>query len=216
MLQGEVVALRVESGKAGRVRVHLEGGRSFTVARAVAEKLGLGQQLAQTDIDRLKQLDRQERAVQLALRLLARRPRSEHELRLAMRRKGLAEGEIEAVVDRLRQGGWLEDLAFAQAWVENRQTFRPRSARALRFELRQKGVDTEIIERALEGFDDTEAAEAAARIGARKYARLPEEVFRQRLAGYLSRRGFAYATIAPLLAGMWQQLKETEESEGQK
>lgn len=209
-LQGKITEL---SAEAGRVRVRLDASGSFTLARVVASRLGLGQQLSPADVHRLKQLDRQERARQHALRLLARRQRSEHELRQSMRRRGLTEGDVQAVLDQLRQGGWLGDLAFAHAWIENRQTFRPRSARALRHELRQKGVDAQTIEAALDGFNETEAAEAAARVGARKYAGLPETDFRQRLAGYLSRRGFAYSSISPLLKRKWRELSE-EESEG--
>ena len=214
-MNGEIVALRVEVGKPGRVRVVLQGGQSFTLARSVAGRLGLGQQLEPAAVEHLQQLDRQERALQYCLRLLSRRPRSQQELRLAMQRRRLGEADGEAVMERLRLGGWLEDAAFAQAWIENRQDFRPRSSRALRFELKQKGVAPEIIEAALQDFDETRAAEAAARAGVRRYAALPEDSFRQRLAGYLSRRGFDYPTIAPLVARLWRERERlTEESEG--
>ena len=214
-MNGEIVALRVEVGKPGRVRVVLQGGQSFTLARSVTSRLGLGQRLEPAEVEHLQQLDRQERAVQYTLRLLSRRPRSERELRLALQRRGLGEADSVAVMERLRQGGWLEDTAFAQAWIENRQDFRPRSSRALRFELKQKGVAPEIIEAALQDFDEAQAAEAAARAGVRKYAGLPEDSFRQRLAGYLSRRGFDYSTIAPLVTRLWRERERlTEESEG--
>ena len=213
-MNGEIVALKVDIGKPGRVRVVLQGGPSFTLARSVAGRLELGQQLEPAEVEHLQQLDRQERALQYTLRLLSRRPRSEQELRLALQRRRLGETDSEAVMERLRQGGWLEDLAFARAWVENRQDFRPRSSRALRFELKQKGVAPEIIEAALQDFDEALAAEAAARVGVRKYAALPEDSFRQRLAGYLSRRGFDYSTIAPLVARLWRERERlTEESE---
>jgi regulatory protein len=119
------------------------------------------------------------------------------------------------VIERLRQEGWLGDLAFSRAWIDNRQDFRPRSARARRFELKQRGVDPGVIEAALEGYDEGKAAEAAARTGARKYASLPEDLFRRRLAGYLTRRGFDYPTILPLIARLWRERERSpEESEG--
>jgi regulatory protein len=211
-MDGVIGALRVEAGKPGRVRVVLREGGSFTLASALAAGLRLGQALPAVEVERLQQLDRQEQGVQYSLRLLARRPRSEHELRQALGRRGLDGADEQAVIERLQQGGWLGDLAFAQAWVENRRDFRPRSARALRYELKQKGVASPAIEAALQGFDEAGAAEAAARAGARKYAALPEEVFRPRLAGYLSRRGFDYSTIAPLVTQMWSE-RATQESE---
>src|SRR4030043_151893 len=103
-------------GGGGLVR---RGGQSFTRARSGTSRLGLGQRLEPAEVEHLQQLDRQERALQYTLRLLSRRPRSERELRLALQRIGLGEADTEAVMERLRQGGWLEDLAFAQAWIEN-------------------------------------------------------------------------------------------------
>ena len=44
------------------------------------------------------------------------------------------------MVDRLEARGLIDDAQFAAYWVEQRQTFRPRGSRALRFELRAKGV----------------------------------------------------------------------------
>jgi len=127
----------------------------------------------------------------------------------------VGEADRQAVVERLRREGGLGDLAFCRAWIENRQDFRPRSTRALRFELKQKGVDPRVIEAALEGYDEGKAVEAAAQAGARKYASLPEDLFRRRLAGYLTRRGFDYPTILPLVARLWRERERfMQESEG--
>src|SRR3989304_3719831 len=203
-MNGEIGGLRVEAGKPGRVRVVLQGGQSFTLARSVTSRLGLGQQLEPAEVEHLQQLDRQGGGARGTPRRLARAPPS-------------ARGEADsvAVMERLRQGGWLEDTAFAQAWIENRQDFRPRSSRALRFELKQKGVAPEIIEAALQDFDEAQAAEAAARAGGRKTAGLPEVSFRRGLAGYLSWRGFDDSTLAPLVTRLWRERERlTEESEG--
>src|SRR3990172_8429682 len=101
-MNGEIVALRVEVGKPGRGRGVLQGGQSFTLARSVTSRLGLGQRLEPAEVEHLQQLDRQERALQYTLRLLSRRPRSERELRLALHRRKLGEADSEAGMERLR------------------------------------------------------------------------------------------------------------------
>jgi SOS response regulatory protein OraA/RecX len=47
---------------------------------------------------------------------------------------------VEATLEKLIEKRWLDDLDFARQWIENRNTFRPRSNRLLAYELRLKGV----------------------------------------------------------------------------
>jgi regulatory protein len=62
---------------------------------------------------------------------------------------------VEATIQRLKEGGFLGDKQFAQEWIENRTAFRPRSKRMLiAMELRQKGVEEEVIEQALADTED--------------------------------------------------------------
>ena len=143
--------------------------------------------------------DRKQTAYRQAVKLLARRPRTERELRTKFERLGLSEVEQEVVMDGLRQAKLVSDAEFAAAWLENRMAFRPRGAWALRAELRARGVSAEVIETALTGFNEEEAALRAARLGLRKYAHLSPELFRQRLNAYLQRRGFQHPTIEALV-----------------
>jgi regulatory protein len=129
-------------------------------------------------------------------------------------RDEVPEEVIEEVIGRLREQGLVDDRAFAEAWVENRQAFRPRSARALRYELRKKGVEREHIEAALQGFSDEAAAIKAADKAARRYQHLSEKLFRRRLAGYLARRGFRYGTVSPIVDQKWDEVRDDgDESE---
>ena len=82
-------------------------------------------------------------------RLLEARPRSTDEIRRRLRYAGYRADLVETVLDRLTELGYLDDAAFAQAWVESRDRARPRGARALRDELRRLGVGTVDAEAAL-------------------------------------------------------------------
>jgi regulatory protein len=84
-----------------------------------------------------------------AARFLEARPRSVEEVRRRLRGAGFEADLAEAAIARLGELGMLDDAAFARAWTEARDRARPRSARALRQELRGKGVADAVIEQAL-------------------------------------------------------------------
>ena len=87
--------------------------------------------------------------LEAAARFLEVRPRSEAEVRRRLRDAGYRAALVEGAVERLVALGYLDDAAFARAWVESRDRAHPRGARALRDELRRKGVPADVIEGAL-------------------------------------------------------------------
>jgi len=103
------------------------------------------------------------------------------------------------VVERVTRAGLVDDGEFARDWVENRVQFKPRGARALHYELREKGIADSIIADALVDLDEEVAARQVAQAGARRMAHLEPRDFRRKLSAYMARRGFSYAAIAPLV-----------------
>ncbi len=87
--------------------------------------------------------------LEAAARFLEVRSRSVVEVRRRLREAGYRADLAEGAIERLIELGMLDDAAFARAWVESRDRARPRGARALRDELRRKGVASEDIEGAL-------------------------------------------------------------------
>jgi len=87
--------------------------------------------------------------LEAAARLLEARPRSVYEVRRRLVDAGYRTSLVEEAVERLLLLGYLDDDAFARAWVESRDRARPRGARALRAELRRKGVPDDAVEAAL-------------------------------------------------------------------
>jgi len=209
-----VTALKLSGRNKNRVDVYLDGKKAFVWTKSIALELKVGQELLQNQIAELKERDTEERIFQHALRLINRRPRSERELRDSFRKKRASSDIQEAVLTRLREKGLVDDRAFAEAWVENRLAFRPRSSWALQYELRKKGIDSETIGIVLEGFNNEEAAYMAALKAARKMTDYSWDLFYKRLAGYLRRRGFKYSTISPVIKRVWNEKGGTrDESE---
>jgi len=147
-------------------------------------------------------------ALDTAVRFLAQRPRSEYEVRQRLRRAGVDEATAEAVLVQLRNHQLVDDGAFAEYWVEQRQTFRPRGARLVRSELARLGVGRERAEAAAAGLVDSAEADAfrAARKRASRLRDLDASAFRSRMAQWLARRGFDWATITTVVDRLWAEI----------
>jgi len=212
-MSGQITALKVQTRNPNRVNVYLDGEFAFGLERITVAWLRIGQVLSDEKISELKNHDEQEVVYQKALRLLEYRPRAEEEIRRKLDQKGISEEVINNVIERLRRNSLVNDEQFAQAWVENRTEFRPRSRKALQFEMRQKGVSAPAIEQALANLEinEEELAYQAALKQSRKLNRLEKIDFRRKLSGFLARRGFSYGTIAPVVERIWKELSENNE-----
>jgi regulatory protein len=147
--------------------------------------------------------DQVPKAKDAALRLLAVRARSRRELERRLERRGFAERDITAALDRLSEAGLVDDAAFAAAYAESRAG-RGADSRVIAAELRERGVAPKLAERAAEAAVPVdERAERCLEVAAARLARMdglaPEVRFR-RLAAYLDRRGYPPDLIDSVLA----------------
>jgi regulatory protein len=142
------------------------------------------------------------------LRFLDYRPRSRAEVRKNLEKHAIAPEVITDVFKRLERSGLVNDERFAQDWVKNRSEFRPRSRRALAYELHQRGLADSAIRKALEGINEETLAYQAAAKQARRYRDLSERDFRNKLGSYLARRGFSYEIIKDVVARVWNEKQE--------
>jgi regulatory protein len=142
---------------------------------------------------------------------LSYRARSESEIRRNLRKHEIPETVIDQTLERLSQDGLANDREFASAWVENRNTFRPRSRRMMALELKQKGLDDEAIQSAMENVDDEASAYEAAQRRAASFKGLEWNDFRKKLSEFLARRGFSYSVIAPVVTRIWNEAHTDEQ-----
>ena len=210
-MERKITALKAQQHNQSRVSIYLDGEYAFGLSKIVAAWLCVGQILSDKKIKALQTEEAREVAYQKALHFISYRPRSEQEVKARLKSKGFGEAVITAVAERLQQNRFLGDEQFAQDWVENRSTFRPRSKRLLRYELRQKGVSEDDITKALDGVvDETDLAYQAANHYAGRLKDLDWEKFRKRLVAFLMRRGFSYGTISPVVSRVWSELQPEE------
>jgi len=206
----KITAIEAQKRTPNRVNIHLNGDFAFALARIVAAWLRVGQELSEEKIGQLQDQDARERAFQQAMLFLSYRARSESEIRKNLRKHEIPDAVIEQTLERLRQNGLANDDQFARAWVENRNTFRPRSRRMMAMELRQKGLGDEAIESAIETVDDEASAYLAAQKRSARLKDLEWNDFRKKLSEFLARRGFSYSVIAPVVTRIWNEMHTDE------
>jgi regulatory protein len=206
----KITAITAQKKNPNRVNIYLDGEFAFALARITAAWLKIGDILSDEKIASLQAEDSKERALQQALLFLSYRVRSEKEIRQNLLKHEYSEDVIEITLQRLRDTGLANDNDFARAWVENRNTFRPRSRRALTMELRQKGLDEETVKSAVSDVDESALAYDTARKRASRFQGLEWSEFRKKLSEYLARRGFPYSVIAPVVTQIWNEAHAEE------
>ena len=73
------------------------------------------------------------------------RPRSEQEIKERLLKKSFSEDTIRDVLFFLKEQNYINDREFAQIWAESQISRKPMSRSLLKYQLRQKGIDEEII-----------------------------------------------------------------------
>ena len=133
-------------------------------------------------------------AKNLCLRALTGAPKTRQQLADLLADRDVPDDAAETVLDRLGEVGLIDDEAFAQAWVTSRQAGRGLARRALKAELRAKGVDDDVAATAVEAVDDDDERETARRLVDRKLPgmrRLDRATATRRLMGMLARKGYS-------------------------
>jgi regulatory protein len=200
-----ITTIEVEKRRKDRVKILLDGAFAFSLGAEVAAEQGLhvGQALSDPQIEELGKANLLQRCLNAALRFLSYRPRSEAEIRMRLR-QGFDQKTIDRVILQLEARRMIDDVAFAKFWIENRESFSPRSERMLKLELKRKGIAVEVIDEVLDGSDEDGAAYRAAQKKARFLSQEDYDVFRRKLGAFLRRRGFSYEVANHAVERLWR------------
>jgi regulatory protein len=137
--------------------------------------------------------DPESQARQICLNQLSYAPKTRSQLREALIKREIPEDIADEVLGRFAEVGLIDDAAFAKAWVESRHYGKGLAGRALKAELRRRGVDNDDIDEAVAAIDPDSEAETARRLVDRKLSStrgLPTDTRTRRLAGMLARKGY--------------------------
>lgn len=160
-----------------------------------ASSLRVGSELSDAEVAEWTRSSGISKLRNLALRYLAIRPRSELEIKQYLERKGAADEEIQQVQDWLRSYGYLNDSDFARRWTQYRRREGQRSDPRIRSELKQKGINQDSIDEALQQGEYDQSAALKDLIAKRRHRYADE----RKLVEYLARQGYRWSEIKAAL-----------------
>ncbi len=210
-----ITAIEPQVKNRERVNIFADGKFLLGVSELVVMQMGLevGQELSPAQLARLQREEALQQAIDRSYNYLSYRPRSREEVRRYLQRKQTPPDIIEEALARLDSLNLVDDRAFASFWVESREQFSPRGARALKNELRLKGVEREVVDELVDAEKDEERALSAGRKKALSLLRIPGmdyATFRTRLGSFLQRRGFGYAVSLHSVRALWEELRHED------
>ncbi|HYK86589.1 MAG TPA: RecX family transcriptional regulator, partial [Ktedonobacteraceae bacterium] len=214
----KITAIEPQVRDTERVNVFVDGRFLLGVKAELLKQMGLEveQELSPAQLEQLRYEEALQQAVERAYNFLSYRPRSREEVRRYLRRKETPTQVIDAALAKLDRLDLVNDEAFTSFWVENREQFSPRGARALKNELRMKGVERAVVDEMITGDNDEELALKAGRKKALSLLRIPEidfATFRNRLGSFLQRRGFGYDVTKRTVSALWHELRPNEDAD---
>lgn len=197
---------KIESQKKNPTRKNLYANGEFLigVGAETLMRFGIrtGDEIGEDKLKALQATEELQGAKTVALHFLARRQRTEREVRDKLREKEFADEEIEKTIENLRTLGFLNDEEFARSFIRNQLALRPKGKLVLKQKLILLGVKRETIDAALtEVFQETSQEDAATE-AARKFlkksagSRDDPRKTKQKLAAFLSRRGFTWDIVS--------------------
>jgi regulatory protein len=201
----------IENQKKHRSRKNIYGDGEFLIGISnetlIRHGLRVGDEIDPGALRAIAQSEEVQSAKQIALRFLSHRPRTVREVRDKLREKEFGDEEIGSAILDLQHAGLLDDGEFARMLVRDALAAKPTGRLLLRRKLLLLGIEKGLVERTLaEAFqevDQESAALAAAEKYIHKLTRMhPESArikLRNRVSNFLSRRGFSWDVISPVL-----------------
>jgi len=147
--------------------------------------------------------DKKEKYLQKVLRFISIRPRSQKEIQDYLKRKITRNLKLRDLVYKsLEELNLVDDRTFVSWWLDQRNYFKPKGKRVLIKELRQKGIDKELIEELLADLDELPLARRAISKKIETFKKLTYLEFKQKVSTFLAYRGFSWSTINKILDEM--------------
>jgi len=178
-----------------RINVYLDGKFAFGIDLDNLVKFGIKieKEFSRQDLDKIIHEAEFAKTYNKFLNFATLRLRSEQELFNWLKRKKVPVTIYKKLFNRLKRLGLVDDMKFAKWWIEQRLEFRLKSKKELKYELRQKGIDKNVITEVLVESAINEG-EIAKKLLAKRRFKDTQKAF-----AYLARKGFDFNTIKSVL-----------------
>lgn len=197
-----MIVTEIEPYTRTKFKVYLDGTFAFVLYKGELSRYGIRKEgeISAGIVEKIETEVVLKRAKLRAMHLLADMDRTEAALREKLKQGCYTQEMIDRAVDYVKSFGYLDDARYAENFVRSRQG--TKSRKEIRAALMQKGVSAELAEQAFESCYEDGGEEEAVRSIFRKKRFDPmtaEESEKQRIYGYLARKGFKYETIRQVI-----------------
>lgn len=214
-----ITKIEPEQKNPRRRNLYADGKFLVGVSTETLVKFGIrtGDEIGKEKLRALQATEELQSAKTVAVRFLSRRQRTEKEIRDKLREKEFGDEEIRQTIEHLKSLRYLDDEKFARDYIRHQLALRPKGKLLLTQNLLRAGVKKETIDAALSDTFQETSQEAAAREAAQKFlkklstARDAPHKAKQKLAAFLTRRGFTWEVVAPVLKTLLGEKAHDEE-----
>lgn len=187
-----------------RFNVFMDSGKgeefAFSVDSQVLIKFQLkkGMELDDFSFLEIQYQDDIRKAYNLAVHYLARRMRSEKEIKDYLVQKEIDEPIINEILHRLAAQKYINDQEYALAYVRTQANTTDKGPNVIKMELKEKGIEEGTLIKALEEFPIEQQIEKATKISEKSFQKNTTEsqrILKQKLENLLLRKGYPFEVI---------------------
>jgi len=211
-----ITSIEPQKKRKNRFNIFLDGNFAFAADENVLAKyrLRVDKELLPSQIEKLIKENELGKLMDQSLRFLSFRPRSEKEvvdylIGKISRKENIKYSQvkesplIKQVVVKLKKYKYLDDFEFANWLVRSRIRSKPQGLSRIKFDLKRKGIDNEIIDSIIAKYpDQTVLAKRAIEKKLANWQKLPKGDFKKKIYAYLISRGFNFETIGEVFANL--------------
>lgn len=186
-----------------RVNIYIDNKFAFGITDELRYKykLHVDDDINQDYIESVLKAEEQQKVTNHALNLLSYRQRSENELYKALSKKGYEEDYINQTFEFLREYKLLDDISFSNSFIIDKQNLNKFGSIRIKYELLNKGISKDIIEKTLNIDPEIEYERAMelARKKMKTYKEQDKNAIYRKIAGFLQRKGYSFDIISKIL-----------------
>lgn len=213
-----ITKITTQKHSTDRFNIYLNGEYAFSVDQDVFIKYELkkGIELDELDIVEIQYGDDVKKAFNKALEYLSYRMRSIKEIVDHLKSKEIPEQVINEVIVKLKDYRYVDDFEFAKAYVRSGWKTNGKGPNVIVQELKIKGIEQQIIEKALFEYDESSQIEEAMKHAYKalnKNKNLSSILLKQKVEQYLIRKGFTSNVVSIVINEMEFKKEESEEWE---
>lgn len=196
---------RIESQKRNinRVNIYIDNKFAFGLTDEIRYKYDLhtNKEIDEEFVEDILKAEEQRKVINNALNLISYRQRSIKEIRQNLTMKGYEDIYIEKAIEYCKGQNYLNDEDFADSFIKDKQNLNKYGSKRIKYELINKGVSKNVIEKVLQIDPEDEYCTALELAEKRmnSYNGQDRNSIYRKLGGFLQRKGYPFDIVKKVL-----------------